>query len=150
MREIRFYYPWKPYGAFSNFSKHGFTKDNTFYETVEHYFQSKKFEGTEYEQMVIDSLTPMHAAKIGRNKSFPLRKDWEEVKEKVMFDALLAKFKEHKDLQKLLQETEDATLIEDSEKDYYWGIGKDGTGKNRLGHLLMEVREYLKTERGWK
>jgi hypothetical protein len=27
--------------------------------------------------------------------------------------------------------------------DYYWGIGVDGSGKNMLGKLLMEVRQAL-------
>ncbi|GAB4239826.1 MAG: hypothetical protein Kow00121_66390 [Elainellaceae cyanobacterium] len=28
--------------------------------------------------------------------------------------------------------------------DYYWGCGKDGSGKNKLGQILMEVREILR------
>jgi predicted NAD-dependent protein-ADP-ribosyltransferase YbiA (DUF1768 family) len=37
-------------------------------------------------------------------------------------------------------------LIEDSPVDYYWGCGADGSGKNMLGKLLMELREELKGE----
>jgi predicted NAD-dependent protein-ADP-ribosyltransferase YbiA (DUF1768 family) len=33
--------------------------------------------------------------------------------------------------------------MEDSKKDYYWGIGADGTGKSMLGRLLMELRSSL-------
>jgi predicted NAD-dependent protein-ADP-ribosyltransferase YbiA (DUF1768 family) len=28
--------------------------------------------------------------------------------------------------------------------DYYWGDDADGTGENRLGHILMQVRAELR------
>ena len=37
-----------------------------------------------------------------------------------------------------------ALLVENAPGDAYWGVGKDGNGKNRLGVLLMEVREWLR------
>jgi predicted NAD-dependent protein-ADP-ribosyltransferase YbiA (DUF1768 family) len=36
--------------------------------------------------------------------------------------------------------------VENSPIDYYWGCGKDGSGKNKLGQILMEVREILRNE----
>ena len=39
---------------------------------------------------------------------------------------------------------EEKELIESSPYDYYWGCGGDGSGKNRLGKILMEVRTFLK------
>jgi len=74
----------------------------------------------------------------------PLRSespDWEEVKEDVMRRALRAKFTQHDDLRVLLLETGEAVIVENAPGDLYWGIGRDGTGKNRLGALLMELRE---------
>ena len=32
-------------------------------------------------------------------------------------------------------------LVENSKIDSYWGIGKKGTGKNKLGKLLMKIRK---------
>lgn len=61
-----------------------------------------------------------------------------------MFDALKAKFTQHEDLRKLLLKTEDKILIEHTENDSYWGDGGDGSGKNKLGKLLMKLRENLK------
>ena len=46
----------------------------------------------------------------------------------------------------LLLETEARELIENAPSDYYWGCGQTGTGKNRLGHLLMELRAALKAD----
>lgn len=34
----------KPYGCFSNFSRHGFELDGQWWITSEHYFQAQKFE----------------------------------------------------------------------------------------------------------
>ena len=44
-------------------------------------------------------------------------------------------------LQKLLDSTKPAFIIEDSPYDYYWGCGSDGKGKNMLGQLLCKIRK---------
>ena len=38
----------------------------------------------------------------------------------------------------------DAKVVEHTEKDRYWGDGGDGSGENRLGQILMRVREELR------
>lgn len=73
-------------------------------------------------------------------KDLKIRSDWEDVKIDIMYKALLAKFTQNRDLTYLLKDTKDAEIIEDSPRDYYWGIGKDGKGQNMLGKLLMQVR----------
>ncbi|NES05091.1 MAG: NADAR family protein [Okeania sp. SIO2F4] len=40
--------------------------------------------------------------------------------------------------------TDNELIIENSPSDYYWGCGKDGTGKNKLGLILMAVRQTLR------
>lgn len=40
--------------------------------------------------------------------------------------------------------TWDATIIEHPERDDYWGDGGDGSGKNMLGRVLLQVREQLR------
>jgi len=35
-------------------------------------------------------------------------------------------------------------LIEQTSTDYYWGCGTNGTGKNMLGKILMQVRDLMK------
>lgn len=37
-------------------------------------------------------------------------------------------------------------IVEKSTNDYNWGCGKDGSGKNMLGRILMDVRELLSQE----
>ena len=38
-------------------------------------------------------------------------------------------------------ETGDRKLIEHTDKDKYWGDGGNGKGENRLGILLMKLRD---------
>jgi predicted NAD-dependent protein-ADP-ribosyltransferase YbiA (DUF1768 family) len=42
------------------------------------------------------------------------------------------------------QSTDDRLLVEATSRDYYWGCGTKGTGKNVLGRILMEMREKLR------
>ena len=58
-----------------------------------------------------------------------------------MFKALKAKFDAYPELRALLINTGEEEIAEDSPMDYYWGIGKDGSGKSMLGVLLMNLRE---------
>ena len=133
----------KPYGCFSNFSAHGFELDDLYWPTSEHYFQAQKFVGTPYLEKVQQTKTPKDAANMGRNRSLPLRSDWEKVKDAVMRKAVLKKFTTHADIREILLSTGDELLVENSPVDYYWGCGKDGSGKNQLGHILMDVRAEL-------
>ncbi len=89
--------------------------------------------------------SPMIAARMGRSRAHPLRADWETAKEQIMREALQAKFTQHPALRALLLGTGDSEIIEHTKNDKYWGDGGDGTGKNRLGNLLMELRSQLKS-----
>ena len=130
----------QPYGCFSNFSPHGFELDGLWWPTSEHYFQAQKFLGVQHLEEIRWAKTPAGAAKMGRERSRPLRKDWEEIKEDVMERGLLCKFQSHKDIGEILLSTKDELIVENAPEDYYWGCGKDGSGKNRLGVILMKMR----------
>lgn len=141
---IYFYKVNDEYGCFSNFSHHGFKLDGKWWMTSEHYFQAQKFHNTEYEERIRLIENPMKAAELGRNCSLPLRKDWEEVKDTIMKNAVLEKFKQNGAICEVLLATGKKKIVERTTNDYYWGCGKDGSGKNMLGTILMEVREELR------
>jgi hypothetical protein len=61
-----------------------------------------------------------------------------------MKEGLLAKFIRHKDARKALFSTGSYNIVEHTQNDAYWGDGGNGHGKNRLGELLVQVREELK------
>lgn len=142
---ILFYRVAEPYGEFSNFSPHPFQLNAKVWSTAEHYFQAQKFAGTPYEEEIRQAKSPMIAARMGRSRERPLRSDWESVKDDIMREALQAKFAQHPALRSMLLDTKGMELIEHSGNDRYWADGGDGSGKNRLGQLLMELRTSLET-----
>jgi N-glycosidase YbiA len=136
----------EPYGCFSNFSAHGFELDGHWWATSEHYFQAQKFVDTAHYGDVMRAQSPSEAAKIGRDRTRPLRPDWEQAKDDAMRRAVLQKFRTHGELRDRLLSTGTVELVENTSNDYYWGCGTDKTGKNMLGIILMETRSILQSE----
>ena len=78
---IEFYGTRDAYGEFSNFAPFPFTLHGKTWPTSEHYFQARKFAGTEHEELIRLAGSPMVAARMGRSRQRPLRADWELVKD---------------------------------------------------------------------
>lgn len=96
-----------------------------------------------------EMIRPYDAKKLGREVS--LRNDWEKVKDQVMYDVCYAKFTQDNRLKEKLLATGDRELIEgNSHGDRCWGMTfskytNSWVGENRLGIVLMQLREDLKT-----
>lgn len=144
---LYFYTKGMPYWGLSNFSPPGFEADGFFWPTVEHYFQAQKFESPEMQQKIQRAATPKDARTLGQNRSIPIRSDWDTARDAVMLKALRLKFA-CPPARELLLSTEDRMLVESSPYDHYWAAGHDGTGQNKLGHLLMQVRTELRLRGG--
>ena len=141
---IYFYSKIDEYGCFSNFSKHPFSLDGGYWQTSEHYFQAQKFAGHPHAEKIARAKTPKDAANLGRERTVPLRADWEFVKDDIMRKAVLRKFETHEDIRAILLGTENEEIVENAKGDFYWGCGADGSGKNILGKILMETRDRLR------
>jgi diaminohydroxyphosphoribosylaminopyrimidine deaminase/5-amino-6-(5-phosphoribosylamino)uracil reductase len=123
------------------------------WSTVEHYYQSQKFTGVDHPaaialvEQIKAAASPEEAAALGRRheryRKELLRPDWADAKVAVMHAVLRAKFKLHKGPRECLLETKGMLLVENSPHDLFWGSGIDGKGGNRLGHLLMKVRDEI-------
>jgi ribA/ribD-fused uncharacterized protein len=145
MPKITFYRTSDLYGEFSNFYKCNVKIDGETYKTTEHYFQAMKFQGNKsYFEKIKNSSSASEAANLGRSRTYPLREDWENVKDDIMLKALRAKFTQHTVLKNLLLSTGDSILVEHTKNDKYWADGGDGSGLNMLGKLLMKVRDELR------
>ncbi|HYW19678.1 MAG TPA: NADAR domain-containing protein [Nodularia sp. (in: cyanobacteria)] len=140
---IYFYKVWQPYGCFSNFSRHGIQIQDTYWPTVEHYYQAQKFVGS-VDAVIIPVIhaaeTPEEAAALGRCCTRQLRPDWEIVKTQIMQEAVFKKFLTHLEIKEILLSTGNETLVENSPNDYFWGCGAENTGQNHLGKILMGIR----------
>lgn len=126
----------------SNFYEAPVTFDGLTYRNNEAAFQAQKTVPTERKQFC--GMSPSEAKYLGRSVS--LRTDWEAVKEDLMYQICLAKFTQNKGLGAKLLATGDATLIEGNNwRDREWGV-VNGQGKNKLGLILMRVRDELRKE----
>jgi len=149
---ILFYGQNNPYGYFSNFSPHPVVIRAKIYPTTEHFFQAMKMISPDACEEIRTCKSPARAKELGN--TYARRADWDDadpnpehvielVKDRIMYEAVLAKFTQHAHLRERLLETVGRQLIEDSSKDYYWGWGADHSGKNKLGQVLMYVRDHV-------
>ncbi len=144
---IKFYGRTKPdpkYWPFSNFYSASFFYKNKLWKTSEHAYQAMKFNNEMVQETIRLLKTPKEAAIMGR-KLCDIKHDWDSIKDEIMYDVCLTKFSQNEDIKRLLVSTEDAILVEDSQTDDYWGCGDDGAGQNKLGFVLMKVRENLRS-----
>lgn len=120
-------------------------KGNTF-GSAEAAFQAQKCQDTSLIKSFC-GLSPSESKRKGRHVT--LRKDWEKVKDGIMYDIVLSKFSQNETLKHKLLSTGSEELLEGNRwKDTYWGVC-NGVGENKLGHILMEVREKL-FQSGWQ
>src|SRR5690242_15416349 len=107
---IKFYSTNGEYGCFSNFSKHPVKLDGKTWPTSEHYYQAQKFDDKTLQKQVRNCKTPGLAAQMGRDRSLPIKMNWDNIKEQVMYKVLVAKFSQHQDAKETLLSTGDALL----------------------------------------
>jgi N-glycosidase YbiA len=144
METIKFYRVNEEYGFFSNFSSHQIFIKNSFWRTVEHFYQASKFDDVDLIEQIRIVESPMDAARIGRNKDNKPRANWDDIRVDVMRQAIFCKFTQHIILCNKLLLTGNATIIENSKTDDFWGTGSTGVGHNLLGVILMEIRQQLR------
>ena len=116
--------------------------------STEHFFQAQKYVGTPIAERIRKCRSAREAFEMARKPQYQawLRPDWHKrVKDDVMHLAVKEKFIQHRDLQKLLLGTGEREIIEHTTNDSYWGDGGGwGRGQNKLGKILMQVRDELR------
>ena len=128
------------YAFLSNFYHSPVKYRNLIYLNAEAAFQAQK-ESCEKDKEQYTRMNPAQAKLVGRNCN--LREDWEEIKEQTMYEIVKAKFTQNEVLARLLLATGDAYLEEGNWwHDTTWGVC-NGVGQNKLGKILMRVREEL-------
>lgn len=133
----------------SNFYDAPVVYDGITYKNTEAAFQAQKTTSIP-KRLEFANFTASQSKKEGRKLA--LRQDWEEVKGQVMYEICLAKFTQNEELKKKLLSTDGHYLIEGN----YWHDNTWGNctcekcasvqGQNRLGVILMKIREELKNE----
>lgn len=128
----------------SNFYESYFTYKNHMWKTTEHAYQALKTLDADEFLKVMNCRTPGQAKRLGQKVT--LRKDWDLIKIKIMYDINYAKFSQNKRLTCLLIDTKDCELIEGNDwGDTFWGVC-NGKGRNELGKILMRIRKEINPE----
>ena len=140
------------YGGLSNMaSGYPINIDGCRILTSEALYQACRFPHMpDVQRLIIGQRSPMTA----KMKSKPYRKDgrrdWDSVRVPIMRWCLRVKLIQNWDrFSRLLLETGQRLIVEESRKDDFWGAKPKDTdileGQNVLGRLLMELREKLRS-----
>ena len=125
----------------SNFSAHQVMYSGVEYMTSEHAYQVAKFEDPTMREKIKNASSAFLAREYGQSKE-GLTSGFDKVA--VMKEIMRAKLLQHQDVREKLLATEDALLEKNHPRDYFWGTGKDGSGKNIMGQIWMELRSEIK------
>lgn len=113
------------------------------YKNSEAAFQAMKVIDVK-ERYAFKDLSPSKAKWLGRRVK--LRPDWEDIKDQIMYEIVKSKFSNNMRLKKMLSDTGNSYLEEGNTwRDTYWGT-VNRKGQNKLGQILMKVREELSNE----
>lgn len=111
------------------------------YPSTEHAYQAAKWPQNQRTQFL--NITSAESKQLG--KKAPLNiEEWDKKKDIIMFELLWQKFIYNKELGQKLKDTGDKYLEETNYwNDKYWGVCK-GEGQNKLGKMLMIIRDFIK------
>ena len=131
------------YRFLSNFYSSEVIYDDHIYPTVEHAYQASKTTISR-RHAIRQAENPGHAKRLGRQ--VPLRRDFEENKVMIMRKLVRQKFKDPM-LRTSLLRTGNRRLVEGNRRgDQFWGESPVGFGQNKLGQILMVIREEIREE----
>lgn len=144
-------------GVFSNFQTCTVVYKGLTFPTTEHAFMWEKarhFGDTQSCMEILNAKSPADAKAIGRRVKNFKPDVWDKVSEGYMYAVNFAKYEQNPVLAQYLLSTGSKTLTETNGKDKLWGIGLYASddrvldeskwqGENRLGKVLMDVRQLL-------
>lgn len=142
---------------FSNFHTSTFTINGLSYSSVEQYYQREKAMAMNNANIATEIMMETDPGIIKRLGGSIVMND-DQLKQfkqlEVMEKGIWEKFCQNPSLRKSLLDTKDKELVECNPHDRYWGIGrglrdpmatdkKEWRGANKLGSILMKVRDSL-------
>lgn len=126
----------------SNFISVRVRFEGTVYPSVENAYQAAKCMLLS-DRPKFENCLAHEAKRLG--KTIPMRADWNQIKQNVMYDLVKQKFTEYPEFSKKLIDTGECRIEEGNRwGDTYWGVDiRTGEGDNRLGQMLMDIRSDL-------
>ena len=160
MEIICFHNPGEENDFLANWFFSDFVKDDVRYSSMEQYMMHRKalvFGDTETAEQIMAARDFGLIKALGRQVKNYNDRVWSGIRQIVVYEGLLEKFRQNPELKEKLLATGDAILAECAFQDQIWAIGltlKDENrfrmekwrGQNLLGFTLMQVREKLRRE----
>jgi len=157
MSVICFHNPNEENAYLSNWYPSPFTVEKKNFSSMEQFMMYRKaicFGDEAVSKNILSTDNASQIKALGRQVKNYDEHIWNGIRQIVVYEGLLAKFSQNKDLKDRLKSTGEAILAECAVKDLIWGVGlsmKDPDrldktkwkGQNLLGYTLMMVREYL-------
>lgn len=122
----------------------GFVLEEQCWLTAEHYYQASKQKDLAYAQKIFLQQDALQAHKLGNAWFKRKRPDFKQVRNVLMTRALYCKAKQNQEVAEHLLDTGERLIVETSQFDPYWGIGRDQRGLNTLGKIWMDIRNKLR------
>ena len=160
IKVVCFHNPDEINGYLSNWYLSEFTVDGVKFSSMEQYMMYGKavcFGDREISEKILQTDNVGKIKALGREVKNYNDTVWNGLRQVVVYDGLLEKFRQNDELKEKLLATNQDILAECAVSDRIWGIGlsmKDEQrfnmykwkGQNLLGFTLMRVREVLKNE----
>lgn len=154
---IGFHNPDEEYGFLSNWYLSDFIIDRIHFSSMEQYMMYKKailFRDNEIAKKILNMQDVGKIKALGRQVKNYDDVIWNGMRQLIIYEGLLEKFRQNQDLKEKLMKTGDSILAECAVQDKIWGIGlsmadekrfslSQWRGQNLLGFALMEVREKI-------
>lgn len=155
---ICFHNPDEANGYLSNWYLSDFEIDGIQYSSMEQYMMYQKsilFHDNEIAQQILSTSNVGKIKTLGRSVKNYEDKVWNGLRQIIIFQGLIEKFRQNDDLKAKLLDTQEDILAECAVQDKIWGIGlsmkddrrfdmEEWQGQNLLGFTLMKVRELFK------
>ena len=154
---ICFHNPDEINGYLSNWFLSDFKKDDVLFSSMEQYMmyqKAKLFQDNVVASKILNTSDAGKIKALGRSVKNYNDIIWNGVRQIIVYEGLLEKFRQNEELKKKLIETENAVVAECAVQDKIWGIGlsmknenrfdmTQWKGQNLLGFSIMMVRKAL-------
>lgn len=158
IKVICFHNPDEINGYLSNWYMSDFAVDGVKFSSMEQYMMYQKaicFKDKETAEKILQTENVGKIKALGREVKNYNDVIWNGLRQVIVYDGLIEKFRQNEDLRQKLLSTECNILAECAVQDKIWGIGlsmkderrfdiNEWKGRNLLGFTLMRVRDVLK------
>ncbi len=127
----------------STCSPHPIVLEQQNWLTCEHYVQAKTLRSDSQAITVATMATGGRAFAYGKAWYRFKIADYKTLAPVLMKRALYTKVQMYEEVREALMATEDKLIVETSQYDYFWGIGRDQRGLNHIGKAWMDIRDKL-------